>query len=280
MTHSSIGIACPAFASTECLFGLESAPGGGGRGWLVQYDLSTNERTIITEGLSMSGLHHSSTYDPENHRFFGYSNYQLCTIDTQTGTTTITNNVFADSTVSIEYDVGSDCLFGLETAPGGGGRGQLVQYDLSTGDRTIVTDGLSVRGLYNNSTYDPENHRFFGYSENQLYTIDTLTGTTTVATNAFAGSTVSIEYDAELDCLFGLEGGSLTWLVQYDLSTGERTILSDELSVNGLHHSSTYDPGNHRFFGYSDNRLYTIDMLTGQATLTWNAFDGTNVSIE
>ena len=84
---------------------------------------------------------------------------------------------------------------------------------------------------------------------------------------------------ATTDSIFGFDGQASS-LLEYNLSTNQKTTIIDGLSINDYHNTSTYDPVNHHFFGYTNDRLHKINTVTGATAITWNVFDGTNISIE
>lgn len=84
---------------------------------------------------------------------------------------------------------------------------------------------------------------------------------------------------ATTDSIFGFDG-QVSSLIEYNLSTNQKLTIVDGLSINDNYNSSTYDPVNHLFFGYTSHRLHIINTLTGEVSSMLNTFAGTNVSIE
>jgi hypothetical protein len=140
--------------------------------------------------------------------------------------------------------------------------------------KTILRSDVFVSSD-NRSTYDQINHRFFTNTNDNLLVIDIETNTKVSLGNIF-GRNVSIEYDPEWDCLWGLVSDGT--FARYDLGTMSKTVLRTDVFVSS-DNRSTYDPFNHIFYVNTNDSLITLDILAGTKESQYNLF-GRNVSIE
>lgn len=166
--------------------------------------------------------------------------------------------------VSLQFaSAAQNSIYGLAS------EGYFTEYNLDSGTKTALRNDIFVSSD-NNSTYDPINQRFFVNTYNTLLAIDAQTNSKTSFGSVF-GSHVSIEYDPEWNCLFGLAfGGNF---IKYDLNTNSNTILRNDMFVSEDNHS-TFDAINHRFFVNTYNNLTVIDLTTNTKTSLGSVFGG------
>lgn len=260
--YVSVVLSClsiPCYAQNS-IYGLVSD------GEFAKYDLDAEAKTVLRNDVFVSS-DNRSTYDPIHQRFFSNTNDNLLVIDLVTNTKGSYGDVFGRN-VSIEYDPEWNCVFGLVSD------GVFAKYDLETRTKTVLRMDMFVSSD-NRSTYDSINHRFFSNTYDNVYMIDLVTGVKNSLGNIF-GRNVSIEYDPEWNCLFGLVSDGT--FAKYDLATMSKTVLRTDVFVSS-DNRSTYDPLNHIFYVNTYDSLITLDIQAGTKEAVYNLF-GRNVSIE
>ena len=109
----------------------------------------------------------------------------------------------------------------------------------------------------------------FGQSDNRFGTMNLLTGRFSQIASLGGAMINDIAYSPVNGTLYGINNA--TDLVTFDETNGTMTVVAT-MSVSGIQ-SIAFRPGDGALFGATQSALYTIDPVTGQATLV-GAFGG------
>jgi hypothetical protein len=259
---------------------------------IVKLDPTTGTTTLLADltsptppGISLGEL----ISDAANHRLFTQqttfsfdptvpTTYQLVTVNTQSGTFTISPNLA--QSVNLAYDTGTGTLFGLTCCPS-----SIVKVDPATGAETVLAP--LTMPVAPSVVVGPASHTIYLISNSfatfpptsQLVTVDTQTGLVTPGPNLSAGMFM-LGYDAGSGTLLGktFQGGPPpccpSQIVSIAPATGTATLITplDPNSIGG--NSLAVDPSSHTIYVMQDylgafsftQRVTTINEAGGATT--------------
>ena len=144
----------------------------------------------------------------------------------------------------------------------------LTAIDTNT---LIITDvgALGTDALFAGAAYNPFTETMYmigGRGNNNLYTIDTNTGASSLVGSHGVNDLFGLAYDWNTSTLYGSQFSGGLGFYSLDVSTGSASLISNlAIQIGGLAYNSTID----EIVGINDGpgNLYTIDRTTGALTL-------------
>ncbi|MDX1696780.1 MAG: PQQ-binding-like beta-propeller repeat protein, partial [Thiohalobacterales bacterium] len=211
-------------------------------------------------------------------------------VDLESGDRTI----LADATTGTGPALNNPATLALDEATGtlyvGGLGNVLYAVDSTSGDKTIISDSTTGTGPWGNAhediALDKANSRVLmieGFSD-RILAIDLATGNRTILSDNVSAGTgplfvrpVGIVMDADNNRALATDyEGASGRLFAVDLTTGDRTILSDNTTGSGLQlgvvQYLALDERNNRVYVSNNNdSFYTIDLATGDRDQFYNS---------
>lgn len=285
-------------ANTRALV-LGSAIGGGR---LLAVDLSTGDRSIVSDATTGSGEPFcvaevgGAVGDLNNNRILALS---LCgappriiAVDLSNGDRSNVGDLTAQSSVgtgiALEFpqDVQLDLAAG-RLLVADEGLAALIAIDLGSGARSELSGPNAPTGsgpdfmILTGHSIDAGNNRIFAstFSPAALFSVNRITGDRTIISDITTGAgtsftelTRAIYYDETNDRVIVIDdNGAALSLVAVDINSGDRSILSD--STTGLgpdladSHSIVFDSLNSRLIIAGDNMVMAVDPASGDRSI-------------
>ncbi len=198
---------------------------------------------------------------------------QLVSLDPTTGAKTVIGPLADDIVAGLGYDAVHDILYASSTWTSGGRN--LLRVDYNTGAVTII--GPLGQGGMHGLEYNPARDILYGITtiySNKLWQINVATGAAIeIGTHGINGLS-GLAYDYVNDIMYA--GDSMNkQLFTINLDTGAATLVGpfNGPTGNRIGNGLAWDPefgllatDTHADTAYNDE-LYSIDVMTGQATL-------------
>jgi len=239
----------------------------------------SNCSSILPHECDVFSSAYTPAIDPIRNRYYIISYGKLWSIDINTGDVINSYDIGDNALWCMQYNFLDNSIYGINIESGGLYLGKI---DLNTGILSSCTSKLpqdcGAFGSQYSPAIDPFGNRYFRISYSKLWSIDLSTGEILNSYDVSDDDLWCMQYNFLDSTLYGINIASDgLYLEKFNFNTGKLSncpnVLPQDCGSFGSQYFPAIDPLGNRYFRVSSNKLWSIDLNTGQVLNTYDISD-------